>query len=118
RAAGPADAAPCGPSAAERTEGGTAALHGAHRPAGDRRLHGRRIRAGRRLLLGTSLGSHNRLTVLEEDGAADRLADWCHGHWGDGSDRAQRALATICRAIDFWGARGWLASDPAAALRT
>ncbi|MEU9426007.1 hypothetical protein AB0D87_24715, partial [Streptomyces sp. NPDC048342] len=70
------------------------------------------------LLLGTSLGSHNRLSVLDEDGAADRLTDWCHGHWGDGSDRAQRALATICRAIDFWGARGWLASDPAAALRS
>ncbi|MFG2707979.1 hypothetical protein ACGFY4_47110, partial [Streptomyces sp. NPDC048386] len=70
------------------------------------------------LLLGTSLGSHNRLTVLEEDGAPDRLATWCHGHWGDGSDRAQRALATICRAIDFWGARGWLASDPAAAFRS
>jgi hypothetical protein len=70
------------------------------------------------LLLGTHLGSHNRLNVLEEDGAADRLADWCHGHWGDGSDRAQRALATICGAIDFWSAQGWLASDPATALRS
>ncbi|WP_338894951.1 hypothetical protein WBG99_03690 [Streptomyces sp. TG1A-60] len=70
------------------------------------------------LLLGTHLGSHNRLGVLEQDGAPDRLADWCHGHWGDGGDRAQRALTTICRAIDFWGARGWLASDPAAGLRS
>ncbi|MBV7697320.1 hypothetical protein [Streptomyces sp. TRM70350] len=69
------------------------------------------------LLLGTHLGSHNRLTVLEEDGAADRLAEWCLGHWGDGGDRAQRCLSTICRAVDFWGARGWLASDPAAGLR-
>lgn len=69
------------------------------------------------LLLGTHLGSHNRLTVLEEDGAADRLAEWCLGHWGDGGDRAQRCLGTICRAVDFWGARGWLASDPAAGLR-
>jgi hypothetical protein len=70
------------------------------------------------LLLGTHLGSHNRLNMLEEDGAADRLADWYHGHWGDGGDRAQRALTTICRAIDFWAARGWLASDPAAELRS
>ncbi|MGY0065676.1 hypothetical protein ACWZEH_02285 [Streptomyces sp. QTS137] len=70
------------------------------------------------LLLGTRLGPHNRLNVLEEDGTADRLADWCHGHWGDGGDGAQRALGTICRAIDFWGARGWLASDPAAGLRS
>lgn len=31
------------------------------------------------LLLGTHLGSHNRLTVLEEDGAADRLAQWRTG---------------------------------------
>ncbi|KUO15413.1 hypothetical protein AQJ91_41420 [Streptomyces dysideae] len=69
------------------------------------------------LLLGTHLGSHNRLTVLEEDGAADRLAEWSLGHWGDGGDRAQRCLSTICRAVDFWGARGWLASDPAAGLR-
>lgn len=69
------------------------------------------------LLLGTHLGSHNRLTVLEEDGAADRLAEWSLGHWGDGGDRAQRCLGTICRAVDFWGARGWLASDPAAGLR-
>ncbi|MCC9710660.1 hypothetical protein E4N62_38735 [Streptomyces sp. MNU76] len=69
------------------------------------------------LLLGTHLGSHNRLTVLEGDGAADRLTAWCLGHWGDRGDRAQRALGTICRAVDFWGARGWLASDPAAALR-
>ncbi|MBT2420728.1 hypothetical protein J7F01_36965 [Streptomyces sp. ISL-22] len=69
------------------------------------------------LLLGTHLGSHTRLTVLEEDGAADRLAEWCLGHWGDGGDRAQRCLSTICRAVDFWGARGWLASDPAAGLR-
>ncbi|WP_063806763.1 hypothetical protein [Streptomyces regalis] len=69
------------------------------------------------LLLGTHLGSHNRLTVLEEAGAADRLAEWCLGHWGDGGDRAQRCLSTICRAVDFWGARGWLASDPAAGLR-
>ncbi|MFD3735770.1 hypothetical protein [Streptomyces sp. NPDC058632] len=28
------------------------------------------------LLLGTHLGSHNRLTVLEEDSAAERLAEW------------------------------------------
>lgn len=69
------------------------------------------------LLLGTHLGSHNRLSVLEEDGAADRLAEWCLGHWGDGGDRAQRCLDTIRRAVDFWGARGWLASDPAVGLR-
>ncbi|GAB2891735.1 hypothetical protein GCM10027074_69930 [Streptomyces deserti] len=69
------------------------------------------------LLLGTHLGSHNRLTVLDEDGAADRLTQWSLGHWGDGGDRAQRCLSTICRAVDFWGARGWLTSDPAAGLR-
>ncbi|MHC0430964.1 hypothetical protein ACX6XY_12350 [Streptomyces sp. O3] len=70
------------------------------------------------LLLGTHLGSHNRLAVLEEPGAADDLADWCDGHWADrGSDQARRALGTICRAVDFWGARGWLASDPARRLR-
>ncbi|MEU9393016.1 hypothetical protein AB0D86_23850 [Streptomyces sp. NPDC048324] len=69
------------------------------------------------LLLGTCLGSHNRLGVLEEDGAGDRLCHWCHGHWGTGGDRAERAVGTICRAVDFWGARGWLAFDPAARLR-
>ncbi|MDK1342066.1 hypothetical protein QNO09_01780 [Streptomyces sp. 378] len=69
------------------------------------------------LLLGTHLGSHNRLTVLDEDGAPERLADWCLGHWNDGSDRSQRALDTVRRAVDFWGARGWLTSDPAAGLR-
>ncbi|MGA5148204.1 hypothetical protein ACPCSF_24670 [Streptomyces griseoincarnatus] len=69
------------------------------------------------LLLGTHLGSHERLGVLEQEGAADRLADWCQGHWGGGSDRDRRALSTICRAVDFWGARGWLTSDPAARLR-
>ncbi|MBT2415046.1 hypothetical protein J7I94_31665 [Streptomyces sp. ISL-12] len=69
------------------------------------------------LLLGTHLGSHQRLGVLEQEGAADRLADWCQGHWGGGSDRDQRALSTICRAVDFWGTRGWLTSDPAARLR-
>ncbi|WP_223124594.1 hypothetical protein [Streptomyces sp. TRM68367] len=69
------------------------------------------------LLLGTHLGSHNRLSVLEEEGVAERLADWCDGYWGDNSDRARRAVGTICRAVDFWGARGWLSSDPAARLR-
>ncbi|MFG2682383.1 hypothetical protein [Streptomyces sp. NPDC048392] len=69
------------------------------------------------LLLGTHLGSHERLGVLEEEGAADRLADWCRGHWGGDGDRDRRALSAICRAVDFWGARGWLVSDPAARLR-
>ncbi|MEV8312163.1 hypothetical protein AB0P36_33885 [Streptomyces flavidovirens] len=70
------------------------------------------------VLLGTHLGSHNRLGILEEPQAADRLADWCHGHWGDRrTAAAERALGTIRRAIDFWGARGWLASDPAAKFR-
>lgn len=69
------------------------------------------------LLLGTHLGSHNRLTVLETDGTARQLADWCKGYWADGSDRSRRAVGTICRAVDFWGARGWLVTDPAANLR-
>lgn len=69
------------------------------------------------LLLGTHLGSHNRLSVLETDGAARELAAWCNGHWADGSDRSRRAVGTICRAVDFWGARGWLVTDPAAGLR-
>ncbi|WP_156727603.1 hypothetical protein [Streptomyces apocyni] len=69
------------------------------------------------LLLGTHLGSHNRLGVLDEPGAADRLAEWCDGHWPDrGTDAAQRALGTICRAVAFWGAQGWLTTDPAARL--
>ncbi|MGK5499608.1 hypothetical protein [Streptomyces sp. URMC 125] len=70
------------------------------------------------LLLGTHLGSYNRLTVLDEAGAADRLTEWCDGHWPDrGGDTAGRALDTIRRAIDFWGARGWLTTDPAAGIR-
>lgn len=70
------------------------------------------------VLLGTHVGSYNRLGVLDEPGAADTLAAWCDGHWGDrDSAAAQRALGTIRRAVDFWGARGWLASDPAAKVR-
>jgi hypothetical protein len=70
------------------------------------------------LLLGTHLGSYNRLGVLEGDEAADALADWVDGHWSDrGGAGGQRAIDTIRRAIDFSGARGWLASDPAASLR-
>ncbi|MFP8905007.1 hypothetical protein [Streptomyces atacamensis] len=70
------------------------------------------------LLLGTHLGSYNRLSALDETGAADRLTAWCAGHWPDrGSDTAQRALDTIRRAVDFWGARGWLTTDPAAGIR-
>lgn len=70
------------------------------------------------LLLGTHLGSYNRLTVLDEAGAADRLTEWCDGHWPDrGGDTAGRALDTIRRAVDFWGARGWLTTDPAAGIR-
>ncbi|WP_151484090.1 hypothetical protein [Streptomyces albicerus] len=70
------------------------------------------------LVLGTHLGSHERLGVLDKPDAADSLAAWCDGHWGDrNSAAAQRALGTILRAVDFWGARGWLASDPAAKLR-
>ncbi|MFV0131991.1 hypothetical protein ACLGIH_01750 [Streptomyces sp. HMX87] len=69
------------------------------------------------LLLGTHLGSHEWLSVLEGEDVADRLGDWCQGHWGSGRDRDRRAVSTICRAVDFWGARGWLASDPAARLR-
>ncbi|MEU7317210.1 hypothetical protein [Streptomyces sp. NPDC007083] len=70
------------------------------------------------LLLGTHLGSYSRLSVLEGQDAADDLAAWCEGHWGDrGTAGNGRALATILRAVDFWGARGWLTSDPAAGLR-
>ncbi|MBT2366132.1 hypothetical protein J7E88_12640 [Streptomyces sp. ISL-10] len=70
------------------------------------------------LLLGTHLGSYERLGVLDAPDAADALAAWCEGHWGDCNGAgAQRAVSTILRAVDFWGARGWLASDPAAKLR-
>ncbi|UGY94368.1 hypothetical protein [Streptomyces gobiensis] len=70
------------------------------------------------LLLGTHLGSYNRLSTLDEPGAAHALAEWFDGRWEDrNSPAGQRALSTVCRAIDFWGARGWLASDPAAELR-
>ncbi|WP_175407350.1 hypothetical protein [Streptomyces sp. TRM64462] len=70
------------------------------------------------LLLGTHLGSYNRLTALDDTEAADRLTAWCDSHWSDrGSEAAQRALGTICRAVDFWGARGWLSSDPASGVR-
>jgi hypothetical protein len=70
------------------------------------------------LLLGTHLGSYNRLTVLDDAGAAGRLTAWCAGHWPDhGGDTARRALDTIRRAVDFWGARGWLTTDPAAGIR-
>lgn len=70
------------------------------------------------LLLGTHLGSYNRLSVLDEPDAGSTLAAWCAERWPDpGTDAAQRALGTIRRAVDFWGARGWLASDPAEALR-
>ncbi|MDG9702023.1 hypothetical protein [Streptomyces sp. DH37] len=70
------------------------------------------------MLLGTRLGSCNRLTVLEDAGAADRLTAWCDGHWPDrGSDTARRALDSIRRAVDFWGARGRLTTGPAAGIR-
>lgn len=70
------------------------------------------------LLLGTHLGSYERLGVLDQPGAADALAAWYEGHWeGQGGAGAQRALGTVLRAIDFWGTRGWLASDPATKLR-
>jgi hypothetical protein len=70
------------------------------------------------LLLGTHLGSYNRLGVLEEPEAADRLAQWYDSHWSDpDSTGAQRALDSILRAVNFWAARGWLASDPASKLR-
>ncbi|UQA91944.1 hypothetical protein [Streptomyces halobius] len=69
------------------------------------------------LLLGTHLGSYNRLGILDAPDAADALAAWCDGHWNDrDSAGAQRALDTTLRAVDFWGARGWLTSDPAAKL--
>lgn len=109
-----------GAPASGPAEGCAVTVHGAHRPAGHRRFHERVLRAGRchgDAAAGHPLGSHNRLTVLEEDGAADRLAGWSLGHWGNGGDRAQRCLSTICRAVDFWGARGWLAAEPAAGLR-
>jgi hypothetical protein len=70
------------------------------------------------LLLGTHLGSYNRLGVLDESDAAEKLAAWCEGHWAQRKGgAAERAVGTIVRAVDFWGARGWLASDPAAQLR-
>jgi hypothetical protein len=75
------------------------------------------IDAAAMLLLATHLGPANRLTVLEHDAAAEDLASWACGYWGDGTDRAQRALSTIRRAIDFWSAQGWLSTDPAARLR-
>ncbi|ESU50745.1 hypothetical protein K7395_02440 [Streptomyces filamentosus] len=69
------------------------------------------------VLLGTHLGSHNRLGVLDEPSAADALAAWYQGHWGHRNGSAQqRALDTLRRAVAFWGARGWLTSDPAAKL--
>ncbi|MDK1473798.1 hypothetical protein QNO07_10260 [Streptomyces sp. 549] len=70
------------------------------------------------LLLGTHLGSASRLSVLEERQAAADLATWAADRWPDRQAAARsRALDTLCRAVDFWGARGWLASDPAAHLR-
>jgi hypothetical protein len=70
------------------------------------------------LLLGTHLGSYNRLSVLDETDASDKLAAWCTQRWPEpGTDTAQRALNTIRRAVDFWGTRGWLTSDPAQQLR-
>ncbi|MEU6754902.1 hypothetical protein [Streptomyces sp. NPDC046685] len=70
------------------------------------------------VLLGVHLGSHNRLGILDETGAADRLGAWCDSHWSErGSASAERALSTIRRAVDFWGARGWLAADPAVNIR-
>lgn len=70
------------------------------------------------LLLGTHLGSYRRLTDLDGESAAESLAAWFAGRWEDrDSPAGRRARETICRAVDFWGARGWLTSDPAAALR-
>ncbi|MEU3228169.1 hypothetical protein ABZ695_34100 [Streptomyces sp. NPDC006976] len=69
------------------------------------------------VLLGTHLGSHNRLGVLDEPGAAAALTAWYQGHWGHRNSSAQqRALDTLRRAVAFWGACGWLTSDPAAKL--
>lgn len=70
------------------------------------------------LLLGTHLGSYNRLDVLDAPGAADELAAWFTARWGDRDGAAgARARLAVCRAVDFWGAHGWLSTDPAAGLR-
>jgi len=70
------------------------------------------------LLLGTHLGSYARLGTLEHEQTADDLAAWFAQRWEDpASEGAGQARETICRAVDFWGARGWLASDPARRLR-
>ncbi|MGW0734783.1 hypothetical protein [Streptomyces sp. NPDC002851] len=59
-----------------------------------------------------------RPATLEDAATADALVEWCEGHWPDpDANAARRALSTICRAVDFWGARGWLGSDPVAGLR-
>ncbi|WP_165985213.1 hypothetical protein [Streptomyces sp. YIM 98790] len=70
------------------------------------------------LLLGTHLGSAARLSVLDEADAAQNLAAWFARVWQDrDAQAAQRSRETLCRAADFWGAHGWLTSDPAARLR-
>ncbi|MCE7081625.1 hypothetical protein [Streptomyces sp. ST2-7A] len=70
------------------------------------------------LLLGTHLGSQQRLNVLEGPEAAASLARWFADRWGEaGGETTERARETLCRAVDHWGVRGWLATDPAAELR-
>ncbi|MFW6725038.1 hypothetical protein ACHZ98_33860 [Streptomyces sp. MAR4 CNY-716] len=70
------------------------------------------------LLLGTHLGSYNRLSTLDGPDTAQNLSAWFDSRWEDRTNpAAQRAIDTLRRAVDFWGARGWLTTDPAAGLR-
>ncbi|SCK15391.1 hypothetical protein [Streptomyces sp. WMMB 322] len=70
------------------------------------------------VLLGAYLGSYNRLSVLDAESSEDWLTAWFDKRWKDrDSPTARRARDTFCRAVDFWGARGWLARDPVSALR-
>lgn len=70
------------------------------------------------LLLGTHLGSYDRLDALDGPDAAQKLSTWFDSRWEDRDGPAgRRAIDTLRRAVDFWGARGWLTTDPAAGLR-
>lgn len=70
------------------------------------------------VLLGAYLGSYNRLSALDAEPSEDWLVTWFDKRWKDReSPTGLRARETFCRAVDFWGARGWLTRDPVAPLR-
>jgi hypothetical protein len=70
------------------------------------------------LMLATRLGPSSRLNILEGGAAAKDLGAWFEKLYGSKAGTSRdSARRTIVGAVDHWRAQGWVADDPAAALR-